>query len=104
MNPSISIGFNLFKIANLDDDVEHDDDLEVFGEEDNEAEELKTENKTENVVEKVVEVELEKNDDIVAEIKKIISKSKANGLGIESEEFSFDDMYQFVIRIDKEDK
>ncbi|MDE6141187.1 MAG: hypothetical protein K2G03_01150, partial [Bacilli bacterium] len=79
--------------------------IEVFGEEDSEIEEnKKDEGKQENVVERVVEVELEKNDDIVSEIKKIINKSKANGLGIESEEFSFDNMYQFVIRIDKEDK
>ena len=103
MDPTLSFGFNPFKTANLDED-DDDEDIEIFGEEDNEVEEKKEEPKQENVVEKVVEVALEKNDDIVAEIKKIITKSKANGLGIESEEFSFDDMYQFVIRIDKEDK
>ncbi len=103
MDTTLSFGFNPFKTANLDED--DDEDIEVFGEEDYDTEEKKKEEtKQENVVERVVEVELSKNDDIVAEIKKIITKSKANGLGIESEEFSFDNMYQFVIRIDKEDK
>lgn len=104
MDPTLSFGFNPFKTANLDADEDDDEELELLDSND-EVEEVKEEEKTNpNVVEKVVEVELEHNDDIVAEIKKIITKSKANGLGIEAEEFSFDDMYQFVIRIDKEDK
>ncbi len=105
MDPTLSFGFNPFKTANLvdnEEDDEDDDELETLDSNTEIIEE--TEDTEEKTVEKIVEVELEKNDDIVAELKKIITKSKANGLGIESEEFSFDDMYQFVIRIDKEDK
>lgn len=105
MDPTLSFGFNPFKSSNLDEEEEEDDEeLELLDPSDEVEKEPEKIEEPENVVEKVIEATLEKNDDIVAEIKKIINKSKANGLGIESEEFSFDDMYQFVIRIDKEDK
>lgn len=102
MDPTLSFGFNPFKTVNLDADEEDDEELELLDPNDEIVEEK--EEASSNVVEKVVEVQLEKNDDIITEIKKIITKSKANGLGIEAEEFSFDNMYQFVIRVDKEDK
>lgn len=102
MSSTLKFGFNPFKTA-ISDIEDDEDDYELLDPTTAEVEGQQEENQK-NVKEKVVELQLEKNADIVAEIKKIITKSKANGLGIESEEFSFDDMYQFVIRIDKEDK
>ena len=41
---------------------------------------------------------------VLNEINNIIKKSRENGLNIEIEEFNFDEMYQYVIRIKKDDE
>ncbi len=101
MDPTLSFGFNPFKTANLNQNFISDDD--------DDYDTLETEEETEKVEkveekqEKIVELELEKNKDVVEQIKKTLSKAKVNGLNVESEEFSFDDMTQFVIRIKNDD-
>lgn len=106
MDPTLSFGFNPFKKEvkeeHIDDDDDVDYDLLDLDDEDDE-DETTTESKKE-VEQVVVEPELEKNEDVITQIKKLLGKAKVNGLSVTSEEFSFDKMYQFVIRIDKEDK
>ena len=50
------------------------------------------------------EIQIETKDDAIEAIKDIIKKAKANEVGVELEEFGFDNMYQFIIRIKKDDK
>lgn len=104
MDPTLSFGFNPFKTEIKDDtksEVEDDYDLLDLEDDDDEEDKVQKETKVEQVV---VEPELEKNEDVITQIKKLLGKAKVNGLSVTSEEFSFDDIYQFVIRIDKEDK
>ena len=79
----------------IEDDEEEDDDYDVldFEEEDEEKE-------TEKIVYK--EQVIQSDEDAIEAIKKIISKAKENEVGVELEEFGFDNMYQFVIRIEKD--
>ena len=102
MDPTLSFGFNPFKTQVNEETIDDDDDYDLLDLDDDDEEEAPTQTKTPEVV--VQEVELEKNKDVITEIKKLLTKAKVNGLGVTSEEFSFDDIYQFVIRIDKEDK
>jgi len=102
MEPTLSVGFNPFKTPNFNGSFateEDDNDYDVLDIEEETTEEVKTTEK----VPQVVELELEKNKDVIDQIKKTLSKAKVNGLNVESEEFSFDDMVQFVIRIKNED-
>lgn len=114
MDPTLNFGFNPFKTAKIDHDIEmlEDDekDYEVLeadvAEEDNNIEELlkPEETETKKQVEQVVvekEVTIETMSDAINAIKDVIKKAKANEVGIELEEFGFDDIYQFIIRIDK---
>lgn len=78
--------------------LDPDDDYDVLElEEEDEVEET-------NVREKIVVKEqvIETDTDAIEAIKKIIEKAKENEVGVELEEFGFDNVYQFVIRIDKE--
>ena len=52
----------------------------------------------------VKEEKIETMDDAIKAIKNIIKKAQESEVGVELEEFGFDEMYQFIIRIDKEDK
>lgn len=102
MEPTLSVGFNPFKTPDFNGNFEteeDDNDYDVLDIEEETTEEVKTTEK----VPQVVELELEKNKDVIDQIKKTLSKAKVNGLNVESEEFSFDDMIQFVIRIKNED-
>lgn len=106
MDPTLSFGFNPFKKEVKEEHIDDDDDVDydlLDLDEDDEDDETTTESKKE-AEQVVVEPELEKNEDVITQIKKLLGKAKVNGLSVTSEEFSFDKMYQFVIRIDKEDK
>lgn len=106
MDPTLSFGFNPFKKEVKEEHIDDDDDVDydlLDLDDDDDEDETTTESKKE-VEQVVVEPELEKNEDVITQIKKLLGKAKVNGLSVTSEEFSFDKMYQFVIRIDKEDK
>lgn len=106
MDPTLSFGFNPFKKEVKEEHIDDDDDVDydlLDLDDDDDEDETTTESKKE-VEQVVVEPELEKNEDVITQIKKLLGKAKVNGLSVTSEEFSFDEMYQFVIRIDKEDK
>lgn len=103
MDPTLSFGFNPFKKEVKEEHIDDDDDVDYDLLDLDDDDETTTESKKE-VEQVVVEPELEKNEDVITQIKKLLGKAKVNGLSVTSEEFSFDKMYQFVIRIDKEDK
>ena len=82
-----------------------DDDYDILDLDDDNEEDQQpiTEGKvTERVI--VKEEVIETDEDAIEAIKKIINKAKANEVGLEAEEFGFDTCYQFVIRIEKEEK
>lgn len=104
MDPTLNFGFNPFKqdvSSSLDRDYEllelDDDDIE-----DDETPENLTPNI--EVQQIVVEKEYKTMDDVIAGIKDIVKNAKKNEVPIESEEFSFDDYYQFIIRVHKDNK
>lgn len=104
MDPTLNFGFNPFKqdiSSSLDRDYEL---LELDDDEDDE--ETVEENNTPNVEIQhvVVEKEYKTMDDVIAGIKDIVKNAKKNEVPIESEEFSFDQFYQFVVRVYKDDK
>ena len=76
--------------------IDDDDDYDVL---DFEEEEEEKEVETKVIVKEEV---IETNEDAIEAIKKIISKARENEVGVELEEFGFDNMYQFVIRIEKD--
>ncbi len=106
MNPNLNFGFNPFKNETISetDDEDEDSDYDLLDLEEDDEEEVVVEEKVKKKESEVIELELEKNEDVITQIKKLLAKAKVNSLGVTSEEFSFDDIYQFVIRIDKEDK
>ena len=105
MDPTLNFGFNPFQTSkinptamdSIDDD---DDDVDMLN---LEGDEQEKETK-EKIVEVVKEEKIETMDDAIKAIKNIIKKAQENEVGVELEEFGFDEMYQFIIRIDKEDK
>ena len=56
------------------------------------------------MIPQIKEQVIETDEEAIEAIKKIVEKAKANEVGVEIEEFGFDNMYQFVIRIEKEEK
>ena len=104
MDPTLNFGFNPFQTSKLNpmniDSIDEDDDIDVLDLDGDEEEETTPE----KVIEVVKEEKIETMDDAINAIKNIIKKAQENEVGVELEEFGFDEMYQFIIRIDKEDK
>ncbi len=103
MDPTLNFGFNPFK-QDLSSSLERD--YELLELDDDEEEEVLEDSTTSNVEVKqvVVEKEYKSMDDVISGIKEIIKNAKKNEVPLESEEFSFDKYYQFVIRVFKDDK
>ena len=97
MNPNVTFGFNPFKTNLKTNDI--DDDVELLDLTGEDKQEVIPIEETEIIEEKITTVE-EAED----AIKRIIKKAIDNNIGLEMEEFNFDKMYQFVIRLDKDKK
>lgn len=98
MNPNINLGFNPFKTNIKTNDIE-DDDIELL---DLTGEEQKDEVPT--VENEIIEEKITTVEEAEDAIKRIIKKAIDNNVALEMEEFNFDKMYQFVIRLDKDEK
>ena len=106
MDPTLSFGFNPFKTAKVTPGIELLDDDKDYDILELNDDELPDEVDNSSNVEQVIiqkEIQIETKDDAIEAIKDIIKKAKANEVGVELEEFGFDNMYQFIIRINKED-
>lgn len=97
MDPSANFGFNPFKDTNLKKKAINVD-YDILDINDDEED---TDIKEESTPVKVIEDSYESMDDVIKGIKKIINKAQENGVLIENEEFNFDTLYQFIIKINK---
>lgn len=102
-DPSLNFGFNPFETKDLTDnngmlDLENtqgiDDELE-----DNDSTNESSNDKTKTVYK---EMEYKSLDDVKQGIKNIINNAIKNDVDIKLEEFDFDNIYQYVIRISKD--
>lgn len=102
MNPSVNFGFNPFESSFSS----NEDDLEILDlDADDDEEEQKNDNQETVIKEQVyVEKEYRTMDEVIIGIKDVLKNAKKNGVSLNSEEFSFDDFYQFIIRVNKEDQ
>ena len=98
MNPEASIGFNPFKTSGVSTNplLSELDVIDIDEEEDNES---KPQESPKNIVygEPIVET----TDEIENELKKIINLANKKTQKVRFEEFDFGDMYQIVIKVDK---
>lgn len=98
MNPEASIGFNPFKTSGVSTNplLSELDVIDIDEEEDNES---KPQESPKNIVygEPIVET----TDEIENELKKIIKLANKKTQKVRFEEFDFGDMYQIVIKVDK---
>ena len=108
MDSSLGFGFNPFQTQAVNgvgvgedyDLLELDDDVD-----DEEEQEVDTTSPTTQVVKQVVtEEKYENADDVIAGIKRIMDACKECNLVVSSEEFNFDEEYQFVIRIPRDEE
>lgn len=100
MDQTLSFGFNPFKqdiTSNLDKDYEL---LELEDDDEEQIEEIIT--PKEEIQQVIAEKEYKSMDDVIIGIKNIIKNAKNNEVPIELEEFSFDEFYQFIIRVHKD--
>ena len=100
MNTTSNLGFNPFERKNPTED---DSDFDILNLEED-KEELKIEE--EDVEEKQnTKIVIEVPEDVITNIKSIITAAVQKDIQVTSEEFNFDDIYQMIIRVDKkEDK
>ena len=107
MDGSLGFGFNPFQTQAVNG-VGVGEDYDLLELDDNDEEEtLEDDDKpsTTTVVKQVVQEEkYETADDVIAGIKKIMDACKECNLMVNSEEFNFDDEYQFVIRIPRDEE
>ncbi len=93
-------GFNPFIGAGFRKDIDDDIDLLEFDDDEEETKEEKEEVKAYKEKEIIIEKpKYESTDDIMRGIKEMIQSANENGVEVSKEEFAFDDIYQFVIRI-----
>ena len=107
MDGSLGFGFNPFQTQAVNG-VGVGEDYDLLELDDNDEEEtLEDDDKpsTTTVVKQVVQEEkYETADDVIAGIKRIMDACKECNLMVNSEEFNFDDEYQFVIRIPRDEE
>lgn len=105
MDPTLNFGFNPFKNnVTTENAVERDYDILELEEDDDEDEVESPETPTVEVEKVIVEEEYKSMDDVIRGIKKIVTNAKKNEVGVDIEEFNFDKFYQFIIRINEENK
>ena len=100
MNTTSNLGFNPFERKNPTED---DSDFDILNlEEDKEELKIEEEDFEEKKNTKIV---IEVPEDVITNIKSIITDAVQKDIQVTSEEFNFDDIYQMIIRVDKkEDK
>ena len=100
MNTTSNLGFNPFERKNPTED---DSDFDILNlEEDKEELKIEEEDFEEKQNTKIV---IEVPEDVITNIKSIITDAVQKDIQVTSEEFNFDDIYQMIIRVDKkEDK
>lgn len=103
MDPTLNFGFNPFKTTGVNtNDFASDNDYDLLELEDDDDNQEKEEKKI--VEQVVVEEKIETTKDLIEAINKLMTKAKTNGLPVEVETFDFDELNQFIIRIDKENR
>ena len=99
MDTSLNFWFNPFKTAKVaPQDVVQE--YELLDSDDDDVEDNSMPTK-EEIKPEIPEEKYETMDDVIAGIKKIIKTAQTNGIHINTEEFSFDKLYQVVVKIDK---
>ncbi len=104
MDPTLSFGFNPFKTTPVQtQEIVPEDDYDVLDDVvlAQATEEAKAEPETEKTIIVDEKKEYESMDDVIAGIKNIIASAKKNGVAVNTEEFSFDKLYQVIVKIDK---
>lgn len=104
MDGSLGFGFNPFQTQTVNG-VGVGQDYDLLELDDNTEETLEDDipTTTQTVKQVVVEEKYETPDDVIAGIKRIMDTCKECNLLVSSEEFNFDEEYQFVIRIPREE-
>lgn len=99
MNGGVNFGVNPFSGAGIHKKIDEDIDLlELDDDEDVSSDQVSKDDKKEE--EKGIEkVTYNTTDDVMRGIKDMVANANENGVEVLKEEFAFDDMYQFVIRI-----
>ena len=108
MDSSLGFGFNPFQTQSVNG-VGVGDDYDLLELDDTEDEEetlddTPTGGTTQVVKQVVTEEKYENADDVIAGIKRIMDACKECNLIVSSEEFNFDQEYQFVIRIPRDEE
>ena len=107
LDSSLGFGFNPFQTQAVNG-VGVGDDYDLLELDDNDEEETLEDDKPTTqtpVVKQVVQEEkYETADDVIAGIKRIMDACKECNLVVSSEEFNFDEEYQFVIRIPRDEE
>lgn len=106
LDSSLGFGFNPFQTQAVNG-VGVGDDYDLLELDDNDEETLEDDKPTTQtpVVKQVVQEEkYETADDVIAGIKRIMDACKECNLVVSSEEFNFDEEYQFVIRIPRDEE
>ena len=109
MDSSLGFGFNPFQTQAVNgvgvgedyDLLELDDDTD---DEEETLEETTSPGTTQVIKQVVTEEKYENADDVIAGIKRIMEACKECNLVVSSEEFNFDEEYQFVIRIPRDEE
>ena len=109
MDSSLGFGFNPFQTQSVNgvgvgedyDLLELDDDVD---DEEETLDDTPTGGTTQVVKQVVTEEKYENADDVIAGIKRIMDACKECNLIVSSEEFNFDQEYQFVIRIPRDEE
>ena len=106
MDSSLGFGFNPFQTQAVNGvGVGDDYDLLELDDSEDEEETLEDDTQSKTVVKQVVQEEkYETADDVIAGIKRIMDACKECNLVVSSEEFNFDEEYQFVIRIPRDEE
>ena len=104
MDSSLGFGFNPFQTQAVNG-VGVGDDYDLLEIDDSEDEDDDSDDVNPTIVKQVVtEEKYENADDVIAGIKRIMEACKECNLIVTSEEFNFDNEYQFVIRIPRDDE
>ena len=101
MNPDPSMIINPFRNESLTNPLLEDLDVIDIDEEEEQPEEVK---KEETPVATYHEPVVDTSEEIESELKKIIGLANKRKQKVKFEEFDFGDIYQIVIKVDKNDK
>ncbi|HOB26344.1 MAG TPA: ParB/RepB/Spo0J family partition protein [Bacilli bacterium] len=104
MDPTLNFGFNPFQTSKLNEESTGILDLEDEEESIDEIDKTDNKDDKDKVKEVIKEKEYKTTEDLINGIKDMINNAQLNNVDFKSEEFDFDKVYQFVIKVSKEDK